>query len=206
MGFLWWAAVGIYVHLLLRLSNSNPSNTQRLSPWRQPDVGQRTSPPPPPPLLMKALPEGRVTRHLLLFPPAAAENNHEGNRQPGNTERCQEAAPRRTRQLLNTLTSCGSTALCCQSNQRGSWPLSSGHGERGRSSLIITLHHSSYVLILICSFRQRDFTETTDSHITQWMDGIWAEIEAIKYGRHHFLSFFIFTRFLGNNSWILMKR
>lgn len=30
---------------------------------------------PPPLLHMQASPEGRVKRHLLLFPPAAAENN-----------------------------------------------------------------------------------------------------------------------------------
>lgn len=49
----------------------NSSTSQLPSPWRQPDVVQCTSPP----LHMQASPEGRVKRHLLPFPPAAAENN-----------------------------------------------------------------------------------------------------------------------------------
>lgn len=48
-----------------------PSNSQLWYPRQQADVVQCSSPP----LHMQASPEGRVKRHLLPFPPAAAENN-----------------------------------------------------------------------------------------------------------------------------------
>lgn len=68
----------------------NSSTSQLLSPWRQPDVVQCTSPP----LHMQASPEGRVKRHLLLFPPAAAENNQAETKSQATQRRSQETVPK----------------------------------------------------------------------------------------------------------------
>lgn len=74
----------------------NSTNPQLLSPWRQPDVVQCTSPP----LHMQASPEGWVKRHLLLFAPAAAENKQGETKSQHTTHRwCQETVPKRNMQL-----------------------------------------------------------------------------------------------------------
>ncbi len=85
-GGLWW---------FLRVSFGgnwiqNSSTSQLLSPWRQPDVVQRTSPP----LHRQASPEGRVKRHLLPFPPAAAENNQGETKNQATQRRCRETVPK----------------------------------------------------------------------------------------------------------------
>lgn len=52
-----------------------------------------------PPLHTHAAPEGRVKRHLLPFPPAAAENNQRGTKSQATQRRCQETVPKRNAQL-----------------------------------------------------------------------------------------------------------
>ena len=85
VGFCW-RAVEIFeslIHFRVRFKKKKkPWAGQPLSPWWQPDVEQCTSPP----LHMQASPEGRVKRHLLPFPPAAAENIQGETKSRGNTK------------------------------------------------------------------------------------------------------------------------
>lgn len=73
-----------------------------------------------PPFHMRASPWGRVKRHLLPFPPAAAENNQRETKNQATQRQCQEAVPRGVSDCEHIHIMC---SLCCLSNYYVLYPL-----------------------------------------------------------------------------------